>query len=105
MDLGAYLDMGAMERHAALIVTNSGEVLKEACFHGIPCITLRDEAEWTELKELGWNGLASSIRAAIAAKMRVGLGTTGRGGCPCGDGLAAERVAQTIGNVPATQNR
>lgn len=52
-----YLDVQALLSNAALLVTDSGGMQKEAYFHQIPCITMRGETEWVETIEHGWNRL------------------------------------------------
>jgi UDP-GlcNAc3NAcA epimerase len=92
-----YLDMIEMEQAAQLVVTDSGGVQKEAFFFGKPCVTLRDETEWIELVEAGWNRLAPPTSAEVLLKIfRSALGTSGQAIEPYGRGDAARRIADIL---------
>lgn len=61
----AYLDMVALEQASRLILTDSGGVQKEAYFYRVPCITLRDQTEWVETVDMGWNRLTGASKDRI----------------------------------------
>ncbi len=57
VDPVSYFDLQFLLTKASYVVTDSGGLQKEAFFHKIPCITMRDETEWNETVEAGWNRL------------------------------------------------
>jgi UDP-N-acetylglucosamine 2-epimerase len=87
-----YLDMLVLERSARLILTDSGGVQKEAYFFAVPCLTLREETEWVETTESGWNRLVGAERKAIVTAAQASW-PTGKPPSVFGDGHAADRLA------------
>jgi len=90
-----YLDFAALASQARVILTDSGGVQKEAYWYGVPCVTLRENTEWVETVEAGWNRLAGTDPAAIA--QAVAEAAPGNTHPPLyGDGHAADLIADVL---------
>lgn len=90
-----YLEMVALENRARFIVTDSGGVQKEAYFFRRPCITLRENTEWTETVSAGANTLAGPGAESILRALRA-CRAPGEWPPLYGDGAAAEKILSVI---------
>lgn len=94
-----YLEMYELEANSKLICTDSGGVQKEAYFHQVPCVTYRNETEWTELISSGWNYLvepcdSQTIYNAFLKALQVDISTLPE--IDYGGGEASQKIAQKI---------
>lgn len=95
VDPVGYLEMVWLEANCSVIATDSGGVQKEAYFHRKPCVTLREETEWVELVEGGFNTIVGAnselICAAIESKRRLDFSPA-----IYGDGRSASKIVERL---------
>lgn len=92
-----YFDMIELLKHCALVITDSGGLQKEAFFFSKGCVTLRDETEWTELVDGGYNVLAGSNSETIVDCYKMMLSTTPDFSAPLyGSGDASVRIVDRL---------
>jgi UDP-N-acetylglucosamine 2-epimerase len=94
-----YFDMMMLEENARLIATDSGGVQREAYFLSVPCLTLRDETEWTETVAVGWNKLVGADTELIVNEWFT---FTPPAAHPpvLGDGTAGQQIAELLERQP-----
>ena len=80
------------------MVTDSGGVQKEAYFHGVPCVTLRETTEWVETVQGGFNTLTGMDPARVRAALDD-MSMPAERPPYYGDGNAAERIAEAIASA------
>jgi UDP-GlcNAc3NAcA epimerase len=82
-----YLEMAQLLTACSSVLTDSGGLQKEAYFYGKPCVTLRDETEWVETIDCGWNRLWQGSDYAPRRPI-----------AEYGDGHAAQRIVHLLRN-------
>jgi UDP-N-acetylglucosamine 2-epimerase len=96
----SYFEMVVLEKNARLIITDSGGVQKEGYFFGTPCIIPREETEWVELVELGFNKLTGANTFQIYSKVQelwnknIELEKSFKG--IYGDGKSSEKIGEAL---------
>ena len=92
-----YLDMVRLESAAAVVLTDSGGIQKEAYWLRVPCVTLREETEWVETVQQGWNVLAGSDRERIVRSAQSAVRPKGGTDAYQGAG-SVERLVEILDN-------
>ena len=90
--------MMVLEENARLIATDSGGVQREAYYFAKPCLTLRDETEWTETVDAGWNLLVGADCQKIVDAWFTFQPPAAHPPV-LGDGTAAEKIAKILGEL------
>ena len=73
IDPVGYFDMIMLLKNCKMVITDSGGVQKEAFFFGKQCITMREQTEWVELIEYGFNTLTGSDAEKIVSAFHQSL--------------------------------
>ena len=94
----SYVDMLNLQKNAKLVITDSGGMQKEAYFLKTPCVTLRDETEWVELIEAGWNKLINtdSNKEKIVSEIFRSINKRGLNDDYYGDGHSSFKITDQI---------
>lgn len=95
IDPVGYLDMIQLEKHADKFITDSGGMQKEAYFVKRPCITIRDESEWVETVNAGYNVIVGADTDLIVNAIKE-FDPIFKDDHLYGDGMSAELIAEKI---------
>lgn len=91
-----FFEMLWLLKNCKMVLTDSGGVQKEAYFHGKPCVTLRDETEWVETLEHGYNALVGADSEKIVESLSHPFNTDYSKKL-YGDGDTAVKIVERMG--------
>ena len=91
-DAPSYLDFLSLLGNSRLVLTDSGGVQQEACILKKPCVTVRENSEWTETLEIGANMLAGTDPEKILQAAQIMIRKKGNWDAPFGDGKTSGRI-------------
>ena len=92
----SFFEIIRLEKNAAIVMTDSGGVQKEAFFYGTPCVILRPETEWVEIVEAGAGIITDADYDRIMAAYEQLANKPVQFPALFGDGHASERIIQEI---------
>lgn len=93
-----YNEMVLLLSHCSKVITDSGGLQKEAYFAKVPCITLRDQTEWVETLEAGWNKLVNLNMPLTEQQLELPVQNDWQ--VLYGNGLTGKRVLEYLRQVP-----
>jgi UDP-N-acetylglucosamine 2-epimerase (non-hydrolysing) len=95
IDPVGYLDFVRLLDKSQKVATDSGGVQKEAFYLDTPCVTMRDETEWTETVESGWNSLVAIDREKITRAIKAATSPNNKPE-PYGTGTASQKIVHLL---------
>ena len=99
-----YLEFQKLLIHSKKVLTDSGGVQKEAYFFKVPCITLREDSEWVETINTGWNILVGANKQKILSAIHQ-FSPTGRQIPVFGSGRTAKKIVRILENTHKKTNK
>jgi len=94
-----FLEFLQLEKYADLILTDSGGIQIEACILKTPCVTLRDNTEWSETIEAKSNILAGCDPKNILNAVKIMSNTNRDWISPYGNGMSGKKIMDIIRNI------